>query len=103
MNGTIPTQEHIDTSHDSRDALKKKRSKYRLSIYEYIEATKGATCDEIEVALCIRHQTASCFIRFMTQEGLLEATAERRITRSGRNAIVWKIRKKLQEEQMRLF
>ena len=103
MNGTIPTQEHIDTSRESRDELKKKRSKYRLSIRAYIEARHGATCDEVEVALCIRHQTASCFIRFMTQEGILEATPERRITRSGRKAIVWKIRKEMQETQMRLF
>jgi predicted transcriptional regulator len=100
MIGTIPTQEKIDTSRDSRNMLVEKRSKYRKAIVDYISAKNGATCDEVEVALCIRHQTASCFIRFMTQEGRLEATAERRITRANRRAIVWRIKREAPETQM---
>ena len=100
----IPTQERIDTSRDSRDKLEKagKRSQYRKQIYAYIQEKGGATCDEIEVALRLRHQTASCFIRFMTQEGWLRATDQRKQTRAGRKAIVWALNDK-KEQQMEMF
>jgi predicted transcriptional regulator len=88
----IPTQEHIDTCVESRDKLKPKKHEYRKKIYTFIEVTGGATCDEVEVGLNLRHQTASCFIRFLTQDDYLYATSERRTTRAGRKAIVWKTR-----------
>ena len=85
----IPTCERQSTSVASRDLLNKKRHNYRASILAYITRQEGSTCDEVEVVLNLRHQTASCFIRFMTQEGVLKDSGSKRLTRSGRTAIVW--------------
>jgi hypothetical protein len=49
----------------------------------------GSTCDEVEVVTELKHQTVAAQIRHMVEAGLLEASAERRPTRSGRKAIVW--------------
>lgn len=89
----LPTRGDVDTSKASAKAIEKTkhRSKHREAIYRLIKARAetGATCDEVEESLQIRHQTASCFIRFLTQDGLLYGTTERRLTRAGRKAIVW--------------
>ncbi len=96
----IPTQEGTDTSRESREMLKPKKHAYRLKIFNFIQDRGGATCDEVEVGLGLRHQTASCFIRFLTQDGYLTASEDRSMTRAGRKAIVWKSkeRKEIQEQ-----
>lgn len=86
---SIPTQESVETSRDSRDILNKHKNRYRYAIYEYIKNNSGATCDEIEVNLKMRHETASGIIRFLTLDRLLRDSQERRRTRTGRKAIVW--------------
>ena len=85
----IPTNTKIDTCRESARELEQHKSKYRKMIYEFIKDSLGKTCDEIEVSLGLRHQTASCFIRFLTQDGLLRDSGNRRITRANRQAIVW--------------
>lgn len=113
----LATEEEIPTgwertSIESRDRLEKKKNRYREKIYWRILHTGGMTCDEVEIALGLRHQTASCFIRFLTQDGLLykstlpNGETETRITRSGRSAIVWKARLapvKVEDPQKNLF
>lgn len=88
-----PTRPEIPTSMESQDVLERtgKKGKYRRLIYDFIEARgeNGATCDEIEVELALRHQTASCFIRFLTQDFFLKDSGQKRRTRAGRQAIVW--------------
>lgn len=49
----------------------------------------GATCDEIEVALNLRHQTASARINELVEKKYLVDSGKVRKTRSGNNAIVW--------------
>lgn len=49
----------------------------------------GATCDEIEKATKMRHQTASARIRQLVKMGRLKDSTFRRPTRSGRKATVW--------------
>ena len=51
----------------------------------------GATCDEIEAALNLRHQTASARIRELALAKRIKAKGTRK-TRSGRNADVWVVR-----------
>jgi predicted transcriptional regulator len=51
---------------------------------------RGATCDEIEVELGLRHQTASARIRELVQADYLADRQARRSTRSGRRAVVWR-------------
>jgi hypothetical protein len=50
---------------------------------------RAHTCDEAELLLGAKHQSVSATIRCLVKEGQLEDTGERRLTRSGRNAIVW--------------
>lgn len=98
----IPTQEQIPTSVQSRDKLKSNSHRYRMQIFDLIAMRGGLTCDEVEVELNLRHQTASCFIRFLTQDGYLRDSGDRRITRAGRKAIVWETAR-YGNEQMRFF
>ena len=102
-NNEIPTQEHIDTSQASRNGLRSKKNLYRSRIFSLIfNAPGGKTCDEVEVDLNLRHQTASCSIRFLTQDGWLYDTGTRRKTRAGRQAIVWKARMRPTQVDMKL-
>lgn len=93
----IPTGKR-PTQKESRKKLRKTKNSKRNMIYRAILHNNGMTCDEVEVNLELRHQTASCFIRFLTQDGFLHESrlpngmVETRKTRAGRNAIVWKAR-----------
>jgi predicted transcriptional regulator len=98
----IPTQEAVVTSRESRDQIKHNSHQYRMKIFDLIQITGGMTCDEVEVELNMRHQTASCFIRFLTQDGYLRDSGEQRVTRAGRKAIVWKTAR-YGNEQLKLF
>lgn len=63
----------------------------RARIFERIEACGegGATCDEVEQALAMIHQTASARILELAQVGRIIDTGRRRPTRTGRNARVY--------------
>ena len=87
----IPTQEAIQTSRESRDTLNKHKNKYRQQIYDFIKEHAGATCDEIETGLKMRHETTSGIIRFLVLDRLLKDSGEKRKTRTGRRAIIWRI------------
>lgn len=50
---------------------------------------EGATCDEAEAALDLRHQTCSALIRELVLLDCLVDSRVRRRTRSGRRAVVW--------------
>ena len=95
----IPTNWQ-DTSVESRNELEYsgKKHQYRKQIYNHIKSCSdhGATCDEVEVSLNLRHQTASCFIRFLTQDGFLFDSGLKRLTRANRKAIVWVSEKSVQ-------
>ncbi len=58
-------------------------------VFKIIKDNQGMTCDEIEVILGIRHQTISSRITHLSKIGVIVDSAQRRKTRSGRNAIVW--------------
>jgi hypothetical protein len=81
-----------DTSHDAADSLDESTlSALRAKIFALIDVRgeHGATCDEIEVALNLRHQTASARVRELALEALIFDTGRRRSTRSGRGARVY--------------
>jgi len=90
----IATVNYRETSQQSRDALIRsgRANRYREAIFDFIVGHGGATCDEVEVALGLRHQTASSLINHLFKNGRIrEAFGEgaTRKTRSGRSAIVW--------------
>lgn len=58
----------------------------RERIWAHIAAAGPMTCDEVEVALGMRHQTASARIAEMKADGRLKPTGVRRATRGGKAA-----------------
>lgn len=71
---------------ESIDAGKLCQLVYR-TIYE--KKLKGITCDEIEVELGMRHQTASARVNDLMRGNHIIDSSKRRPTRSGRKAVVW--------------
>ena len=66
-------------------------SRMRAMIYAIIKiAPAGYTCDEIEVAFKLRHQTASARLRELELSGHL-VKGDKRKTRSGRMARVYRV------------
>lgn len=55
----------------------------------YRAGNRGLTCDEIEKATKIKHQTASARIRELRDDNMIVDSGYRRNTRSGRAAAVY--------------
>lgn len=79
------------TSKAAAESMKPKAASLRSQVLSFIEDKRvwGATDDEIEVALGLRHQTASARRRELVLEGLVCDSGTQRKTRSGRSATVW--------------
>lgn len=84
------------TSEAASDSIAAARGKIQSQVLAHVAALGdfGATCDEVEDALALRHQTASARIRELYQINLLLKTDRTRPTRSGRKAAVYVARKK---------
>jgi hypothetical protein len=85
----------VDTSRDAADSLKDSAlSRLRLMILGWISARgeHGATCDEVEAELDLIHQTASARIRELVLMNRLYDTGRRRLTRTNRQARVYRRR-----------
>lgn len=80
-------------SYDANKSMKQNKSKLRARILVYIAGRRdlgGATCDEVEQALELSHQSASARMTELKAKGLIKLAGKRK-TRSGRNAGVWTI------------
>lgn len=64
-------------------------------VFQYIKraGSSGATCDEVEEALYLRHQTASARVHELMRAKRIVASGKKRRTRSGRTATVWVVAK----------
>jgi hypothetical protein len=63
----------------------------RLLVYGFVrDRAQGATCDEAEAALGLRHQTASARLRELFLAGWVFTTGETRLTRARRQARVYR-------------
>ena len=81
-----------ETSLEAHKSQKDKAPVDASKILSYIireDRPKGATCDEIEVALSLSHQTASARVRDLFKAGSIRDSGIRRNTRTGRKAAVW--------------
>ena len=81
-----------ETSLEAHKSQKDKAPVDASKILAYIireDRPKGATCDEIEVALSLSHQTASARVRDLFKAGSIRDSGLRRNTRTGRKATVW--------------
>jgi hypothetical protein len=66
------------------------KAKDRLRIVEYLRTVTDATCDEVEVALEMNHQTCSARFSEMKERGWIVPTVKR-ATRTGCPAQAWRI------------
>lgn len=53
-------------------------------------SNNGLTCDEVEVVTQLSHQTASARINGLYRRDVIVASGDKRLTRSGRRALVWR-------------
>jgi len=89
--GKPPFEKTSDTSKAASESVIGAAVSIRLRVLHLIVQTRshGATDDEIEEALGLRHQTASARRRELVLNGRVEDSGLRRNTRSGRSATVW--------------
>ncbi len=90
----LPPYNGTDTSEAAAESIRERAPLLRQRVLNHIAAQpEGATCDEVEVATGLPHQTASARINELHRAGLIVDSGERRRTRSGRTAKVWTARK----------
>jgi len=78
-----------DTSKEAAKRSDNSAGAMRLKVLAHINAVGNATCDEIEEAMKLKHQTASARIRELVLDGKIQDTGMRRRTRSGSSARVY--------------
>lgn len=90
--GTPPHVQGNETSREAAESMRQPGVSIRARVLEFIarRGLQGATDDEIERVLGLRHQTASARRRELVLQGLLEKGGTR-LTRAGRRAAVWRV------------
>jgi hypothetical protein len=61
-------------------------------VYRLKESGEGMTCDDLEILLGRSHQSVSSCIRLGAKRRWIEDSGERNPTRSGRRAVVWRLK-----------
>jgi hypothetical protein len=85
-----PPSNGTDTSDAAAASVAPDTETIRGQVHDYVRAHGGATCDDVEVSLGLRHQTASARLWELHHKmGLIVDSGQRRRTRSGRAAIVY--------------
>jgi len=79
-----------DTSREADERVGRGKNTLSDKILEKLNG-RQFTCDEMEMLLEGKHQSVSAQIRHEVIDGKVEDSGLRRPTRSGRNAIVWKL------------
>ena len=85
----------VSTSIAALRSIEHVRGKLSRRVFQTIllRGSRGATCDELEHVLDLRHQTLSARVRELYLGGWIYRTTRRRLTRSKRQAIVYRARK----------
>lgn len=81
-----------DTSQAAAASVANDTETVRNHVWSYVRSTGllGATCDDVEQRLGLRHQTASARLWELNHKlGLIGDSGRRRPTTTGRRAIVW--------------
>lgn len=86
-----PAQRHSPTSVAAADAVAGLAGRLRRELYEHLAAQgeRGATDEELSLALGMSGNTARPRRVELWRAGLVEDSGKVRKTRSGRNATVW--------------
>lgn len=84
-------QSTADTSALAAASMRDLGGRLRLEVFSFISdcGWAGATCDEVEQALNMKHQTASARVNELMNGGYIHNSGRKRATSSGRAAIVW--------------
>ena len=90
MNFEAP-HNNTDTSKLAAEEIKPHLGRLQSTVYSYIlkQDASGATCEEVERALNLAHQTASARIYELRHKGKLKDSGHRRLTTKNRLATVW--------------
>ena len=80
-----------NTSKAAAKSLEGMLSGLQQEVYRWFDSVNGGTCDELEIATGIIHQTASARVRELVKAGLIADSGRTRKTRSGRRARVLEI------------
>lgn len=85
-----PGYSNPTTSKEAAKSVEPKAAALRVRILAELQCrgTFGGTCDELEQAMSLSHQTASARLRELALAGKIEEGGRRK-TRSGRSAIAW--------------
>ena len=79
-----------DTSKQAAESVAISAASMRGRVLAFIASRpQGVTDDEVELALSMRHQTASARRRELVLLGMVKDSDRRRRTSSGRSATVW--------------
>ena len=63
----------------------------RGKVLAMLKRLGGSTCDEAQVMLSMTHQSCSPCFTWLSKDGQIYDSGQRRVTRSGRKAIVWRV------------
>jgi len=79
------------TSAEAAWSIEGVSGRLRLRVFDFIitRGVLGATCDEVEGALTMRHQTCSARINELMKSRHILDSGQRRLTSSNRHAVVW--------------
>jgi predicted ArsR family transcriptional regulator len=91
--GRPPFVKGSDTSEAASDSMLGEAAKQRSAVYRAISTAQppGATCEQVENHLGLKHQAASARIRELVLDGLVIDTGQRRRNTSGRTAAIWTV------------
>jgi hypothetical protein len=86
-----PYVAHSDTSKAAAESMREGAAYQRQTVLAHITecGMDGATSDEVEAKLTMRHQSASARFVDLARLDLIVDSKQRRKTRSGRTAAVW--------------
>jgi DNA-binding Lrp family transcriptional regulator len=77
-----------DTSRDAAESMRPHVSEIEQRVLAFVKL-RARTCEELEEATGLSHQTASARLKGLADKGLIKDSGARRPTRSGRAARVY--------------
>jgi hypothetical protein len=89
---TVPYVKGSDTSEAAAESMREHVTQLAGRVLRAIASggASGFTCDEVEVLTGMAHQTCSARVNELMRKGRIVDTGQRRKTRSGRKAVVWR-------------
>jgi hypothetical protein len=89
--GGAPFAAGSETSREAAERIDPAAPTLRGRVLAFVlsRGEEGVTCDETEAALDLTHQTCSARIYELRHRARIIDGGERRVTRSGRKAVVW--------------